>query len=142
VANYSNKANLCYSPVQNNRYRTSMFLSLDKKYRSHFEIIALILEAARDSCITRFYVMKSASINCAQLKKYLRSLTKIGFIDIYIMDNHVFYKTSEKGLEFLKQYHVLLSMLLNAHAKNNLPSTVYEPMHSSSQVMAHLQHPH
>jgi predicted transcriptional regulator len=88
-------------------------LPLHKKYRSHFEIIALVLEAARSDWSSSFLIMKRAGINCRQLKKYLKSLTEIGFIETALLEKRSRYKASEQGLEFLRQYYVLLGILLN-----------------------------
>lgn len=100
-------------------------LPLRKKYRSHFEIIALVLEAARDGGATRFPIMQHASINCKQLKKCLQTLTEIGFIERYRTENRCVYRTSEKGQDFLAQYHVLLSMLLGIPESTKLSNTAY-----------------
>jgi predicted transcriptional regulator len=128
------KHNLCTSP-------------LHKKYRGHFEIIALLLEAVKDNGATRFSIMKHASINYNQLK-YLHSLTEIGFIKIDKKEDQCFYRTTEKGLDFLRQYYVLLGMLLSAFARNKPASIVYEAEYdatsaqqqSATQLVTSLQH--
>jgi len=128
------KHNLCTSP-------------LHKKYRSHFEIIALLLEAVKDNGATRFSIMTHAGINYNQLK-YLHSLTEIGFIDIDRKEDQCFYRTTEKGLDFLRQYYVLLGMLLSAFARNKPASIVYEAEYdatsvqqqSATQLVTSLQH--
>jgi predicted transcriptional regulator len=148
MANYTKEVGVCYLPLHK-KYRTSVFLNLDKKYRSHFEIVALLLEAVKDNCATRFSIMKHAGINCAQLRKYLQSLTQIGFIDMQIRGNRVLYSTSVKGLDFLRQYHILLGMLLDAHTRNELATAIYTAennvharhSHSSPQIVTRLQHP-
>jgi predicted transcriptional regulator len=129
------KHDLCTSP-------------LHKKYRGHFEIIALLLEAVKDNGATRFSIMKHASINYSQLKKYLYSLTEIGFIKMDRKEDQCFYRTTERGLDFLRQYYVLLGMLLNAFARNKLASVVYEAEYdatsvqqqSATQLVTSLQH--
>jgi predicted transcriptional regulator len=97
------------------------YLPLRKKYRSHFEIIALLLEAVKGDGAPRFSIMRQAGINCVQLKKYLGSLHELGFLEKELRDGRVLYRASDKGLEFLKQYYVLLTMLLNTYADNRLP---------------------
>ena len=89
-------------------------LPLSKKYRSHFEIIGLVLEAVKANSATPFSIMKHASVNCRQLKKYLRSLTEIGFLEVEIRKSRIFYRASKEGLEFLRQYYALIEMLLTA----------------------------
>ena len=97
--------------------KLDLYLPFRKKYRSHFEIIASMLEAVEDNSVSRFSLMKYANINCAQLKKYLESLTEIGLIDMNMNEGRVLYRTSDKGLAFLKQYYVLLEMLLSTRTK-------------------------
>jgi predicted transcriptional regulator len=112
-------------PLQN-RYRLCGF-PLGKKYRSHFEIIALMVEAVKDEGRARFSIMKHASINCGQLNKFLGSLIEMGFIYEGVKDGRVVYRASERGLDFLRQYYVLLGMLLAAENGTRRPTLVYEP---------------
>lgn len=95
-------------------------LPLHKKYRGHFEIIALVLEAVKDDSVTRFSIMKQAGINCAQLKKYLKSLIDMGFVMMELDGERESYRASYEGLEFLRHYHVLLGMLLNSRARGRV----------------------
>lgn len=121
---------------------------LHKKYRGHFEIIALLLEAVKDNRATRFSIMKHANTNYNQLKKYLHSLTEIGFIEMDKKEDQCFYRTTEKGLDFLRQYYVLLGMLLNAFARSKPVSIIYEGEYdptsvrqrSATQLVTSLQH--
>ena len=99
MANYKRKLNLCC-------------LAWHKKNRSHFEIIAAMLEAVKDNGRVQYSLLKHTG-SSAQLKKYLESLTEIGFIETDIKDDRVLYKASEKGLEFLRQYYVLLRIMLS-----------------------------
>jgi len=115
------KNNLCTSP-------------LHKKYRGHFEIIALLLEGGTDNGATKFSIMKHANINYKQLKKYLRSLTEIRFIEMDKKGDQCFYRTTAKGLDFLRQYHVLLGMLLSAFARNKPVSIAYETEYDATSV--------
>ena len=103
------------------KYRTSTFHILHKKYRSDFEIIALILGAVRSksNSVGPYSIMKNAGINHKQLKKYLGSLTEMGFVETDIEEGRVLYRASEKGLAFLRQYYVLLGMLLSTPMRNN-----------------------
>jgi predicted transcriptional regulator len=101
-------------------------LPLHKKYRSGFEIIALVLEAAKKRGATRFSIMKQAGTNFKQLDKYLQSLTDIGFIEADVEEHRVLYRASEKGLNYLAQYYVLLGMLLGASTRNELTNVIHE----------------
>lgn len=149
MANCRKELNVCCLSPLNGKYRTSRILNLDKKYRSHFEIIALLVEAVKDNSATRFSIMTHAGINCTQLKKYLQSLTQMGFIDGCINNGRVFYRASAKGLDFLRQYYVLLGILLSAHEQEELMNPIYQSevnmlarqAYSQSQAVTHLQHP-
>jgi predicted transcriptional regulator len=90
-------------------------LPLQKKYRSQMEIIALILEAAGSNGAALYSIMKRTGINYAQLKKYLPSLTKIGFMEAEIREGKVSFRISERGIAFLRQYNILRDMLLSAY---------------------------
>lgn len=90
----------------------SKHVNFGKKYRSHFEIVSLILEAARDKYTTRFSIVNYADINYAQLKRYLRVLIEMRLIGVHIVNGRVFYKTSAEGIEFLNQYRVLSNIIL------------------------------
>jgi predicted transcriptional regulator len=126
MENYIVDRSLPFMPLQK-KYRLCGF-PLGKKYRSHFEIIALIVEAAKDGCQGKFSVMKHASINCGQANKFLNSLVEMGFIDERLLEGKPFYRTSERGLAFLRQYYVLLSMLLAVENGKKQPAFVYEPI--------------
>ena len=101
-------------------------LPIGKKYRSHFEIIALILEAVKDGNEGRFAIMKHASINCNQLEKFLSSLTEIGFIEVDSKEGRSMCRATEKGLSFLRQYYVLLGMFLTPSIQRRSPNIICE----------------
>lgn len=91
-------------------------MPFNKKYRSHLEVIASMLKAAKNHSVSRFSIMKEASTNSRQLKRYLKSLTEIGFIKTDVIDGHVLYRASDRGLAFLSQYNILQDMLVKAYA--------------------------
>ena len=109
-----------FIPLQK-RYRLSGF-PLGKKYRSHFEIIALIVEAVKDAGQPKFSIMKHASINCGQADKFLASLSQMGFVVQYMLSGRPMYRASERGLAFLRQYYVLLSMFLMSEDEARQPA--------------------
>lgn len=92
--------------------------NLHKKNRSSFELIALILETVKDNDAARYSLMKHTSINYAQLKKYLKYLIEMGFIETDMKDGQDSYRASEKGAVFLRQYYRLLEMLFEAYTLN------------------------
>jgi predicted transcriptional regulator len=95
----------------------SHYLLFNKKYRTHFDVIALMLEAAKDDGASRFSIMTRASTNSKQLKKFLKALIEMGFVEIGMKNGRALYKASDKGVAFLNQYYVLEEMLLDPHAK-------------------------
>jgi predicted transcriptional regulator len=124
MTNYLKMLNLCSSSLHiKNKLHT---FPLNKKYRGHFEIIALLLEAVKDNGATRFSIMKYASTNYKQLEKYLDGLTEIGFVEMDMREGQCLYKATEKGLNFLRQYYVLLGALLSAFEKSKSANIVYE----------------
>ena len=118
------------SPLRQ-KYRTSKFPNLRKKYRSDFEIIALLLEAMKDNDAARYSLMKYTSTNYAQLKKYLECLIEMGFIETDIREGQVLYRASEKGVVFLRQYYILLGMLFNAYTRNKQVNIDYQAEYAS-----------
>ena len=112
------------------------YLPLRKKYRGHFEIMALMLEAAKQQQASRFTIMSHAKINCGQLKKYLGSVSEMGFLDVRVASGRVFYLTNDKGLDFLKQYYTLLSLLCKTAPPDKFASMAYEaqPLINRSQL--------
>jgi predicted transcriptional regulator len=129
MADYTVGHDLCTLSVRkkDNLYQ----LPFSKKYRSHFEIIAAILEATKYDSGDRYSLMKRTGINYAQLKKYLGSTTKIGFIEVRMEGRQILYRATDRGLEFLKQYYVLLGMLMNTYLLSeqgqSICQTVYTP---------------
>lgn len=102
---------------------------LNKKYRSGFEIMALILEAVKDNVKAQYSIMKYVGINYKLLGKYLDFLTEMDFIEKSIEEGRVLYRDSVKGLAFLRQYYVLLGMLLSASTRNRQINTMYKTRH-------------
>jgi predicted transcriptional regulator len=117
-------------------------LTWRKKYRSHFEITALMLESVKDGGGTGFAVMKYTNVNSRQLKNHLTYLTEIGFVETHIKEGRVLYRASPKGLAFLRQYYVLLGMLLNARIGNKPARVLYEAedelLNGQQRIMARI----
>jgi predicted transcriptional regulator len=106
-------------------------LTLSKKYRSHFEIIAAILDATKYDSGDRYSLMKRTGINYAQLKKYLASITKIGFIEVRMRGQQIQYCATERGLDFLRQYYILLGMLMNTYGLGERDQSVCQAAFAS-----------
>ena len=117
-----------YAPLQRKcqeKYHTCGF-PLGKKYRSHFEIIALIVEAVKEGGQAKFSIMKHANVNCGQVNKFLDSLIQMGFVEQSTIDGRPTYRASSRGQSFLRQYYILLSMLMTSQKDAMRMPIVYE----------------
>jgi len=115
-----NTVKLCIPLLkENNSFR------FNRKYRSHIEIIALMLEAMKENGAPKFFIMKHTNTNSAQLNRYLKTLIQIGFAETTLKNNRFLYVASERGLAFLKQYYVLQEMLLEASTETKLKPLTY-----------------
>ena len=85
------------------------------KYRSRTEIVAMILDAANGGA-TKTKIMYKAFLSYAQLKEYLSVLIENNLLE-YLEGTKIF-KTTEKGLNFLKM-HNEIGELLHTAVKND-----------------------
>ena len=85
------------------------------KYRSRTEIVSMILESANGGA-TKTKIMYSAFLSYNQLKEYLSVLIENNLLD-YIEGTQTF-RTTEKGLNFLKM-HNEIGELLHTAVKND-----------------------
>ena len=85
------------------------------KYRSRTEIVGNILDAANGRA-TKTKIMYKAFLSYGQLKEYLSVLIENNLIE-YLDGNRTF-KTTEKGLNYLKM-HNEISELLPIKTKND-----------------------
>jgi predicted transcriptional regulator len=79
------------------------------KYRSRTEIVGNILEAANGGA-TKTKIMYKAFLSYGQLKEYLSVLIENNLLE-YIDGTHKF-KTTEKGLNYLKMHNEIGELLL------------------------------
>jgi predicted transcriptional regulator len=79
------------------------------KYRSRTEIVGNILEAANGGA-TKTKIMYKAFLSYVQLKEYLSVLIENNLLE-YIDGTHKF-KTTEKGLNYLKMHNEIGELLL------------------------------
>ena len=86
------------------------------KYRSRTEIVCNILEAANGGGVNKTKIMYTAFLSYAQLNEYLSILRENNLIE-YIDGTQTF-KTTEKGLKFLKM-HNEIGELLHIATKND-----------------------
>jgi predicted transcriptional regulator len=85
------------------------------KYRSRTEIVSMILESANGGA-TKTKIMYIAFLSYNQLKEYLSVLIENNLIE-YLEGTRTF-KTTEKGLNFLKM-HNEMAELLHTTIKDN-----------------------
>jgi predicted transcriptional regulator len=78
------------------------------KYRSRTEIVSMILEAANGGA-TKTKIMYKSMLSYNQLKEYLSILIRNNLLE-YIEGTHQF-KTTEKGLNFLKMHREMAELL-------------------------------
>jgi len=74
--------------------------------RSRMDIISSILESATNGA-KKTRIMYKAALNFRQLQRYLPLLIKRGLLKIAESNRGKLYKTTEKGLDFLKKYEEL-----------------------------------
>ena len=86
------------------------------KYRSRTEIVCNILDAANGGGATKTKIMYQSFLCYGQLKGYLFVLVENNLIE-YLDGVHKF-KTTEKGLNFLKMHNQIGELLLIT-IKNN-----------------------
>ena len=94
--------------------------SIHRKYRDFFEIAASILELAKNTYVSRFFLVKNVGTNSRHIKKYLDILVQKGLLGISYKDGRVLYKTDEKGLIFLRHYSVLKEMLFGVGVNRSM----------------------
>ncbi len=84
------------------------------KYRSRTEIVAMILDAANGGA-TKTKIMYKAFLSYAQLREYLSLLLDNNQIE-YVEGSQT-YKTTEKGLNFLKMHNEIGELLSSTTQK-------------------------
>ncbi len=84
------------------------------KYRSRTEIVSMILEAANGGA-TKTKIMYKAFLSYAQLREYLSVLIENNLLQY--LEGTQTYKTTEKGLNFLKMYNEIGELLQSTMKK-------------------------
>ena len=86
------------------------------KYRGRTEIVATMLESANERA-TKTKIMYSAFLSYNQLKDYLSILIENNLIEC--LEGNNTYKTTEKGLNFLKKHNAIGELLQTTTIKND-----------------------
>ena len=84
------------------------------KYRSRTEIVGNILEAANGRA-TKTKIMYKAFLSYNQLKEYLSVLIENNLIEY--LDGAQTFKTTEKGLNFLKMHNEIAELFTTTSPK-------------------------
>ncbi len=79
------------------------------KYRSRTELASIILEVANGEWTTKTKIMYKAFLSYAQLREYLSVLIENGLLEY--MEGTQTYKTTAKGLNFLKMHSEIGELL-------------------------------
>jgi predicted transcriptional regulator len=88
------------------------------RYRCKIEIIAEILENANDlTGVYKTHLMYKTSSNPPMLKKYLTILIENGLIDYQKNENT--YRTTDRGILFLKIYHQIEELVTKKQISRN-----------------------
>ena len=87
------------------------------KYRSRTEIVCNILDATNGGGATKTKIMYKAFLSYAQLKEYLSLLTENNLIEY--LDGTQTFKTTEKGLNYLKTHNEIGELLQQTTAIKN-----------------------
>jgi len=85
--------------------------------RSRTEIVAMILNAANGVGETKTKIMYFAFLSYNQVKEYLSPLIENNLIE-YLEGTHRF-KTTEKGLNYLKMHNEIIKLLPQTTMENN-----------------------
>ena len=85
-------------------------------YRSRTEIVGNVLDAANGGGATKTKIMYMAFLSYAQLKEYLSLLTENNLIEY--LDGTQTFKTTEKGLNYLKTYNEIGELLQQGNTIN------------------------
>jgi predicted transcriptional regulator len=95
-------------PVQSADAAFTFLSSVGKKtHRAKLSIIESMLNAAKHGA-RKTHVMYRANLSYSQLEDYLSFLEGRGLIEsVGGGDTYTFYRTSQKGLEFLKKYEIV-----------------------------------
>ena len=90
------------------KYLATDYELIRMKYRSRTEIVAMILEAANGGA-TKTKIMYKAFLSYAQLREYLSVLIENNLLEY--LEGSQTYKTTEKGLNFLKMHNEIGELL-------------------------------
>ncbi len=117
------------------------------KYRSRTDIVAQILEAANEGIdgdgrggATKTKIMYKAYLSYAQLKEYLAVLVESGLLQVVengsttSNNNQTYYRTAEKGWQFLKLYNSIGELANSGSSNSNNHANVSSSSATTAEV--------
>ena len=93
------------------------------KYRDRNEIIAQILESANGNRVRLTKIMYDVYLSHTLTKEYVRLLIKKGLIEY--LDGERTFKTSEKGMNFLRIHDRVQGLIVAAPGQKREEGTFY-----------------
>lgn len=92
-----------------------------KARRSDVQILAEILTVSRKAEVGRTEISSTVNISYTQTQRYLKRLEDLRLVDIKVKDNnHMSYKTNEKGQQLLHQVESVQELLQRHNQLNVL----------------------
>ena len=82
-----------------------------RKRRDRLHIMAEVLEVTIDGAL-KTQVMYKANLSFAQLNEYLSLLLELGLLKTKKMEQKTIYKTTRKGVKYLKGYEKIRGFLV------------------------------
>jgi predicted transcriptional regulator len=87
-----------------------LYQETEKARRNGFYLISEILTIAQRGAVKNV-VMQRVGMSNVQLQKYITKLVEANLLDMTDNSDHVIYKTTEKGKDFLRKLEELTEIL-------------------------------
>ena len=98
-----------------------MFREKESGYRDRLEIIADILEVAKEGQL-KTRILYDGNLSFAQLNEYLTFMIKMGFLEVNMDNEKRIYRTTNRGLKYLKSYEEISILLTKEPDKPKIRS--------------------
>lgn len=106
-----------------------------RKRRDRLFIMAEMLELAREG-VLKTRIMYGANLSFAQLNEYLSLLLDLNLLKVIKNSSKTVYKTTEKGLRYLKGYKEIRELLKNRKGNNPKGSnSLYLVKHGTRMIL-------
>jgi predicted transcriptional regulator len=98
-----------------------IFREKESGYRDRLEIIADILEIAKDGQL-KTRILYDGNLSFSQLNEYLAFLIKMGVLEVNTDNEKRIYRTTIRGLKYLESYEEISSLLIKEPDKPKIRS--------------------